>query len=182
MMNTGSQAVRPAPASVRGHLRPGQRIRRPPPSSSSSTGSKGTTAALSQLGSGFLPLHTGRHVPHTGDPVMYLSKPPKASTTSSSAIRSIHPPPSMSFKIGRNGRSEIPTRHQSFEMAYRMAGQRPDLTTSQRIEGNPRDVRRRTRQALLRQQLPSRPPDGRARRPLSSRSSTSMGSWRPGMA
>ena len=52
-------------------------------------------------------------------------------------------------------------------MAFRMQASAPELMDiCQRAEARPRDVRRRAGQAVVRQQLPARPPAGRARRAL----------------
>ena len=65
------------------------------------------------------------------------------------------------------GDPEIATRINSFEMAFRMQAERPELMDIAREpQAHPRDVRRRAGQAVVRQQLPAGPPAGRARRPV----------------
>ena len=63
-----------------------------------------------------------------------------------------------------------------FEMAFRMQASAPELMDlSQRAEGDARHVRRRAGQAVVRQQLPARPPAGRARRALRAALPRSLG-------
>ena len=117
-----------------------------------------------------LPAHglPGRRVPLQGRPGPLphepagraARRPPRAPSTS---LRELNEAPSPRT----TGDPEIATRIAAYEMAYRMQTSVPELMDlSQGARRDPRAVRRRARQALVRQQLPARAPPGRARRAL----------------
>ena len=128
-------------------------------------------------GSGFLPTtHQGVEFRSSGEPVLFVSNPPTASTPRSAAdsIAAIN-------DLNRRhaldvGDPEIQTRIAAYELAYRMQTSVPELTD--RVEGaagDPRAVRHRAGQGVVREQLPARPPAGRARRPVRAALSPRLG-------
>ncbi len=80
------------------------------------------------------------------------------------------------IRLDEVGDPEIATRISSYEMAYRMQSVAPEvMDIGHEPQARSRDVRRRAGQALVRQQLPARPPAGRDGASASSRSSTRPG-------
>jgi hypothetical protein len=70
-------------------------------------------------------------------------------------------------RSNRVGDPEIATRINAYEMAYRMQSERAGPAGDRRREArDPRRLRRRARQAVVRDQLPARPTARRARRAL----------------
>src|SRR5205823_879522 len=92
-----------------------------------SSGSKGPSGGDSCWGSGFLPtLYQGVQFRSAGDPVLYLSNPPGIDTQvqrdSLDALKQLN-----TMRASVTGDSEIATRINSFEMAFRMQAVAPDL-------------------------------------------------------
>ena len=129
-----------------------------------SSGSKGPSGGNSNWGSGFLPtVYQGVQFRGTGDPVLYLSNPPGVDRNvqhdSLDAIESLN---RCSWTNGRPG-----NRHADpfVRDGLPHAGQRSGADGSEpRAEAHSRNVRRHAGQTVVRQQLPARPPAGRARR------------------
>lgn len=92
-----------------------------------STGSKGTSGGASNWGSGFLPAAYGGVQFRTGsDPVLYLSNPTgvdqaiqRDTITTVNALNRI--------RLDETGDPEIAARINSYEMAYRMQSETPEL-------------------------------------------------------
>jgi Protein of unknown function (DUF1501) len=92
-----------------------------------STGKKGTSGGSSNWGSGFLPtVYQGVPFRGQGDPVLYLSNPPgidaELQRDSLDALRTLN-----QDRLASVGDSEIATRINSFELAYRMQSSAPEL-------------------------------------------------------
>ena len=128
-------------------------------------------------GSGFLPtVYQGVEFRSQGDPVLFLIESrrrvaedaPRVARSAEGDLNEQH--------LAANGDPEIDTRIASYEMAYRMQIERAGADGH--FEGtasNPRAVRHRARQDVVRQQLPARPPPGRARRALRAALSPRLG-------
>ena len=100
----------------------------------------------------------------TGDPIVNLSTP--AGIGAQRQRQTIDAVRELNLKrLVATGDPEIATRISQYEMAYRMQTSAPELID---LSGETQEtldaLRRRSRQAELRQQLPARPPAGRARR------------------
>lgn len=92
-----------------------------------STGSKGPSGGSSNWGSGFLPtVYQGVQFRTSGDPVLYLSNPrgidPQLQRQSLDAINALN-----EQHLESVGDPEIATRINSFEMAYRMQAEAPEV-------------------------------------------------------
>ncbi len=92
-----------------------------------SSGSKGPSGGNSNWGSGFLPtVYQGVQFRSSGDPVLYLSNPPgvdaQEQQASLAAIQNLN-----RQRFETTGDSEILTRINSFEMAFRMQTSAPEL-------------------------------------------------------
>ena len=129
--------------------------------------------------SGFLPTaYQGVPFRSGGDPILDLSNPDGVSARTQrntlDALRDLN--------LGRQkdvGDPEISTRIAAYEMAYRMQTSGPDLIDFRQGEQrDARDVRRRARQELLREQLPAGAPPGGARNPFRAVVSHRVGSPR----
>ena len=119
-------------------------------------------------GSGFLPTtHQGVEFRSSGEPVLFVVEPGGrrrrgARRSSIAAIDDLNRQHSMDV-----GDPEIQTRIAAYELAYRMQTSVPELTDI--VEGagvDPRVVRHRAGQGVVREQLPAGAPAGRARRAL----------------
>ncbi len=92
-----------------------------------SSGSKGPSGGNANWGAGFLPtVYQGVQFRSGGDPVLYLSNPPgvddKLQRESLDLIGSLN-----RMRLDETGDSEITTRINSFEMAFRMQSSAPEL-------------------------------------------------------
>jgi len=92
-----------------------------------SSGQKGPSGGNSCWGSGFLPTHyQGVQFRNSGDPVLYLSNPPGVDNDTQratlDAVKSMN-----EMRLRQTGDTEIATRINSFEMAYRMQSSAPEL-------------------------------------------------------
>ena len=155
------------------------------PASSSSAPAEGPERRQLELGQR-LPADglPGRAVPHQRRPGALSLEPARRRPRDSSATRSTRLKPLNELRLDEVGDPEIATRINSFEMAYRMQTSAPELMDiCAGAEAHPRPVRRRAGQAVVRQQLPARPPAGRARRALRAALPRSLGPARqPGRA
>ena len=132
------------------------------------SGPRGPRGGAVNWGSGFLPDQLpGRAVPLQRRADREPRQPRRASPPTASATRST---PSRDLNLKRldaTGDPEIATRIAAYEMAYRMQTSAPELIDlSGETQATLDAVRRRAGQAVVRQQLPARPPARRARRAL----------------
>ncbi len=102
-----------------------------------STGNKGPSGGSSNWGSGFLPtVYQGVQFRTSGDPVLYLSNPrgidADLQRDSLDAVRKLN-----QVRLDTVGDPEIATRINSFEMAFRMQLNAPDVV---RIADEPRHI------------------------------------------
>ena len=116
-------------------------------------------------GSGFLPTrHQGVQFRSKGDPVLYVSNP-TASTAARGANRSICVTDLNRAAPHRSRRSGDRHAHRAVRDGVPDADQRAGADRHlERAGDDPRDVRHRAGQGVVRQQLPARAPAGRARR------------------
>ena len=92
-----------------------------------SSGKKGPSGGNSNWGSGFLPtVYQGVPFRNAGDPVLYLSNPPGIDDTlqrdSLDTLKQLN-----EMRLAVKGDSEIATRINSYEVAYRMQSSAPEL-------------------------------------------------------
>ncbi|MGP0069000.1 MAG: DUF1501 domain-containing protein, partial [Isosphaeraceae bacterium] len=102
-----------------------------------STGKKGPSGGNSNWGSGFLPtVYQGVQFRTSGDPVLYLSNPrgidANLQRESLDAVRTLN-----QLQLEKAGDPEIATRINSFEMAFRMQLNAPDVV---QIANEPRHI------------------------------------------
>ena len=131
-----------------------------------SSGSKGPSGGNSCWGSGFLPsVHAGTLFRSAGDPVLFLSNPAGHRRRDAEGLARRHQRKLNEKRLGVVGDPEIAARISAYEMAGRMQASAPELMDlSKESQEDARDVRRRARQAELREQLPARAAADRARR------------------
>ncbi len=127
-------------------------------------------------GSGFLPsVYQGVEFRSKGDPVLFVSNPDGVDTAARRESIDLVGDLNRLRRV-EVGDPEIDTRIASYEMAYRMQSSVPELTDiSERAGADPRDVRHRARQGVVREQLPAGAPSGRARRALRAALSPRLG-------
>ena len=168
-MNTGHQVIgRPSMGSWL-TLRAGQREQATCRRSSCCSRARTTRTAASRCwGSGFLPTqHQGVEFRSSGDPVLFVSNPDGVDAAARRRIarRARRSEPAASRPTSAIPRSQ--TRISAYELAYRMQTSVPELTDiSNEPRDDPRAVRHRAGQGLVRQQLPAGAAAGRARRAL----------------
>jgi len=92
-----------------------------------SSGGGGTSAGAGNWSNGFLPSsYQGVPFRNTGDPVLYLSNPPGVSQEDQRAkLDALHDLNSQHYK--RTGDAEIVSRIASYELAFRMQAEAPEL-------------------------------------------------------
>ena len=178
LMNTGSQQFGRPSMGAWIALRPRQRDRRTcPASSSSAPATKGPSGGNSLLGQR-LPADRlpGRAVPQRRRPGAVPVEPARRRRRAAARLARRRQAAQPTCASTTSGDPEIATRINSYEMAFRMQAERAGADGHrQGAEGHARDVRRRAGQAVVRQQLPARPPAGRARRAVRRSSSTRPG-------
>ena len=102
----------------------------------------------------------------SGDPVLFLSNPDGVTRETRRQSLDLLKRSQHAHQADV-GDPEIATRIASYELAYRMQSSVPELTDiSKEPPHDPRDVRHRAGQELIREQLPARPAPGRTRRPV----------------
>ena len=127
---------------------------------------------------GFLPMeHAGCCLRGAGDPILYLTDPDGVDrSTRREMLDGVNTLNALEHE--RIGDPEIQTRITEYEMAFRMQAAVPELTdfSGETPETYPPLRRGRKRTRHLCRQLPARPADGRARRPIRPNLSSRLGS------
>ena len=132
------------------------------------SGPRGPRGGAAQLGRRLHPHRLpGRAVPLAAAIRSSIFRARRDSITTARARRSTAIRELNQHRLDVTGDPEISTRIAQYEMAYRMQTSGPELIDfSTESQGNAGALRRRTRRAIVRQQLPARPAAGRARRAL----------------
>ena len=140
---------------------------------------KGTSGGTTNFSSGFLPSHyQGTVFRNQGDPILYLSNPPGVTRNGQretlDLIRDLN-----TERYEKTGDREIASRIASYELAFPDANGRPRsggfLRRVRRHLGDVRHPFGERTPPPIRNELPTRPPHGRARRPLRAHDGRQLG-------
>ncbi len=140
------------------------------------SGPRGPRGGAVNWGNGFLPsAYQGVPLRGGGEPILNLSTPegisPRQQRRTIEAVGALN-----HARLDVTADPEIATRITAYEVAFRMQSSAPELIDlGSETRETLKIVRRRARQAVVRQQLPARPPAGRAGRALRSALSHRLG-------